>query len=192
MTLFRSPSCLVSLSSHIFIWTCPFYFSMMWRPSATSIYLSVSYKEPGIKSETCGVIWHVAPESKIQLVNCELSPKSLLEFCHYQTFVPNMHVSFNRYHYHRSRFFLWRTINPFIETDLLLLLLVILRSFWKFSSYMIFISASKSFARCRFSPLFVWITSCTRFFLIIYYLFKTFFWIMVSTSTKISFFLNKI
>ena len=28
-----------------------------------------------IKSETSGVMWHVAPESKIQLVNCELSQK---------------------------------------------------------------------------------------------------------------------
>ena len=31
--------------------------------------------EPGIKSETSGVMWHVAPESKIQLINCELSAK---------------------------------------------------------------------------------------------------------------------
>ena len=46
--------------------------------SATSIYLSVSSNEPGMKSETYGVMWHVAPESKIQLVNCELSQKLLL------------------------------------------------------------------------------------------------------------------
>ena len=39
---------------------------------------SVSYNEPGIKFETSGVMWHVAPESKIQLVNCEMSPKSPL------------------------------------------------------------------------------------------------------------------
>ena len=32
-----------------------------------------------MKSETYGVIWHVAPESKIQLVNCELSPYFSLE-----------------------------------------------------------------------------------------------------------------
>ena len=28
-----------------------------------------------MKSETYGVLWHVDPESKTQLVNCELSPK---------------------------------------------------------------------------------------------------------------------
>ena len=30
--------------------------------------------DPGMKSVTSGIIWHVAPESKIKLVNCELSP----------------------------------------------------------------------------------------------------------------------
>ena len=42
--------------------------------SATSMNLSVSSNDPGMKYVTYGVIWHVAPESKIQLVNCELSP----------------------------------------------------------------------------------------------------------------------
>ena len=37
--------------------------------------LFVSYNDPEIKSETSGVMWHVAPETKIHLVNCELSPK---------------------------------------------------------------------------------------------------------------------
>ena len=37
--------------------------------------LSVSSNEPGMKYETYGVMWHVATESKIQLVNYELSPK---------------------------------------------------------------------------------------------------------------------
>ena len=41
-------------------------------------FLFVSSIEPGMKSETSGVIWHVDPESTIQLVNCELSPKFLL------------------------------------------------------------------------------------------------------------------
>ena len=67
------------LLSHIFIHTCHFCFAVTWCPSANSMFLSVFYNEPGIKSETCGVIWHVAHESKIQLVNCELSPKSLIE-----------------------------------------------------------------------------------------------------------------
>ena len=38
------------------------------------MYLSAYYNDPGIKSEISGVIWHVASESKIQLVNFELSP----------------------------------------------------------------------------------------------------------------------
>ena len=48
---------------------------MTWCSSATPMYLSLSYNELGMKSETAGVVWHVALESKIQLVNCELSPK---------------------------------------------------------------------------------------------------------------------
>ena len=63
------------LLSHIFIRTWPFCFAVTWCPYSTSVYLSVSYNESGMKSETSGVMWHVAPESKIQLVNCELSPK---------------------------------------------------------------------------------------------------------------------
>ena len=60
------------LSSQIFIPSYPFCFAVTWCPSATSICLSVSSNEPGIKSETSGVMCHVAPESKIQLVYCEL------------------------------------------------------------------------------------------------------------------------
>ena len=67
------------LLSHIFIWTCNFFFAVMLCLSATLIYLSISYNYPGIKYETCGVIWYIVPESKIQLVNWELSQKSLLE-----------------------------------------------------------------------------------------------------------------
>ena len=37
--------------------------------------LSVSSNKTVVESETSGVMWHVAPESKIQLVNYELSPK---------------------------------------------------------------------------------------------------------------------
>ena len=57
---------------HIFIRNCPFYFSMTWCSSATSIYLSVLYNEPEIKSETYGVIWHITPESKYNwsIANC--------------------------------------------------------------------------------------------------------------------------
>ena len=67
------------LSSHIFIRALTFCFPVTWCPSATSMYLSVCSHGPGMKSETSGVIWHVAPESKIQLVNCELSPYFSLE-----------------------------------------------------------------------------------------------------------------
>ena len=66
------------LLMHIFIRTCPFCFAVTWCPSADSICLSISSNDPGIKSETYGVTWHVALESKIQLVNCELSQKFLL------------------------------------------------------------------------------------------------------------------
>ena len=38
-------------------------------------FFSVSPNEPRIRSETSSVMWHVAPESKIQMVNFELSPK---------------------------------------------------------------------------------------------------------------------
>ena len=44
------------------------------------IYLSVSTNKPGIKSEISGIMWQVAPESKIQLVSCDMSPWFLLGF----------------------------------------------------------------------------------------------------------------
>ena len=44
-----------------------------------NIYLSVSNIETGTKSEISGVMWQVAPEYKIQLVSCKVSPKYLLE-----------------------------------------------------------------------------------------------------------------
>ena len=61
-----------------FICNCTFYFAVTWCTSATSIFLSISSNGHGIKYETCGVIWHVAPESKIQSANYELSLKYLL------------------------------------------------------------------------------------------------------------------
>ena len=61
------------LLSQIFIFNCPF-FAVTWCLSKTPMCLFVYYNEPGIKSETSGVMWLVAPESKIQLVNCKLSP----------------------------------------------------------------------------------------------------------------------
>ena len=63
------------LMPHIFIRNFPFCFSVTSCLSTTSICLSVSSNETVIKSETYGVLWHVDPESKTQLVNCKLSPK---------------------------------------------------------------------------------------------------------------------
>ena len=66
------------LSLHIFIHSCHFCFAVTWCPSTTLICSSVFFYRSEVKSETCGVRWHVALESKIQLVNCELSPTLLL------------------------------------------------------------------------------------------------------------------
>ena len=66
------------LSLHIFIWTYPLCFDVTKFPYETSIYLSLAISEPDTKSEISGVMWQVVPESKIQLVSCELSPKYLL------------------------------------------------------------------------------------------------------------------
>ena len=43
------------------------------------MYLSVSSNAPGMKSETSRVRWPIVPESRIQLVNCKLSPYFSLE-----------------------------------------------------------------------------------------------------------------
>ena len=59
---------------HICIRNDPFCFAVTWCPSGTSMYLSLSSNDPRMKYETYGVMWHVDPESKIQMVNCELSP----------------------------------------------------------------------------------------------------------------------
>ena len=67
-----------TLLSQIYIWTCPVCFAVKKCPLASLIYLSVSTNDPGIKSKIIGVMWQVAPESKIQLFSCELSPKFIL------------------------------------------------------------------------------------------------------------------
>ena len=63
----------VSLSSLIYIWSCPVCFAVTKFPSTTLIYLFVYTNEHGMKSEISGVILQVAPESKTQLVSCKLS-----------------------------------------------------------------------------------------------------------------------
>ena len=72
-TLYNFATNFFPLLLHICICTEPFCFALTWCPSATSINLSISSNDPGMKSVTSVVIWHIAPESKIQLVNCELS-----------------------------------------------------------------------------------------------------------------------
>ena len=64
--------------SRIFIWIYPIYLAAIKCLSAISMYSCDSYIDPGIKSKISGVVWQVAPESKIQLVSLEVSPKSLL------------------------------------------------------------------------------------------------------------------
>ena len=68
-TLCNAPIKLSLLSSNIFIRACPFCFTVTWCLSATSMCIHVSSNKPGIQPQTSGVIWHVAPEYKIQLVN---------------------------------------------------------------------------------------------------------------------------
>ena len=46
------------------------------------MYLSISTGDTRTKFEISGVMWHVTPESEIQLVSCELSPKSRLGIFH--------------------------------------------------------------------------------------------------------------
>ena len=56
-TLYNVVMNVFPLLSHIFIRTWSFCFAVTWCPS-----------------ETSGFMWHIAPKSKIQLVNFELSP----------------------------------------------------------------------------------------------------------------------
>ena len=66
------------LSLRIFILNCPVCFAVIKFLSASLIYLSVSTNYPGKISEIYCVVLQVAPESKIQLVSCDLYPKFLL------------------------------------------------------------------------------------------------------------------
>ena len=78
-TMYNAAVRSLPLSSHIFIWTSSFCFAVTKSPYATSTYLSVYACEPGIKSKFFYVMLQVAPESKTQLISCEMSPKYLLE-----------------------------------------------------------------------------------------------------------------
>ena len=67
-----------TLWSRTFIWTSTVCFTVTKWTYATLVYLCVSTKNLGIKSEISGVIWQVSPESKIQLVSYKMSPYFLL------------------------------------------------------------------------------------------------------------------
>ena len=64
------------MSRFYFYFSC--FFAVKQFFSTNSIYLSISTSEPDMKYEISGGMWQVAPESKIKLAICELSPKSLL------------------------------------------------------------------------------------------------------------------
>ena len=62
------------LWSHIFLFELHLFVSLWKLSSAISIYLPVSTNEPCIHSYISGVMWKVAPDSKFQLVSCDMSP----------------------------------------------------------------------------------------------------------------------
>ena len=55
-TLYNVAVKVYPLSSNICIRTDPFCVAVTWCPSVTSMYLSVSYNDPGMKSFTSGVM----------------------------------------------------------------------------------------------------------------------------------------
>ena len=67
-----------TLLSRFSIWNAcvRFYVTKCWFP--TSINIHVFTNEPGMKYKIYGVMWQVVCESKIKLVSCDMSPKSLL------------------------------------------------------------------------------------------------------------------
>ena len=169
------------LSSHIFIHPWPFCLDVTWCPSATSMYLSVSSNVPGMKSETSGVIWHVAPKSKTQFVNCELSPYftlllySSLDIPAIDAYILWSSLSSPLSHA-RSPFSLKRTC--FRRFRYLF--------FWlgAFCNHVIFRSTSKAFLRRTFRISVRWNIHRASFLLLLSYAFETFFRRMIVTSTK--------
>ena len=61
ITLYNIAMKVFPLSPHIFIWTFPVCFAVTKFPSATSIYLSVSTNDTGIKYEISVGTWQVTP-----------------------------------------------------------------------------------------------------------------------------------
>ena len=172
------------LLSHIFICTCPLWFAMAWCPSANSMCLSVSSNKYGIKYESYGVMWHVAPESKIQLVYWELSPK-----------FPLVHFSLPYIHAIDAYIFLVTviftivacTISFLIKTYLLSLLIILFWWLWKFCNKVIFKSTSKTFMRCTLCTSVIQITSRTRFYFSCLILLKHFSEEWITPPQKVNF-----
>ena len=64
---------------HTFVFVLDLFFRRdMMSVRNFNVFICIFY-DPRMKSETYGVMWHNAPESKIQLVNCELSSYFSLE-----------------------------------------------------------------------------------------------------------------
>ena len=132
------------LSSHIFIHTWPLCFAVMWCSSVTSMYLSISSYEPGMKSETSGVIWHVATKSKS---NWSIAIVTILFTL---TFVIARHSC------HRCVYLLViiifgvvaGTITFFIKTYLILPFFTIFWWLGTFCEHVISRSTAKAFPRC--------------------------------------------
>ena len=145
-----------------------FNLSCLLRRDVMSIgnfnFLSVSFNEHRIQYETYDVIWHVAPEYNIQMVNWELSPKSLLEL-----------LSLSDIRAIDTYTFWSLSLSPFsgsfcdarlsisLKRMLFRHFFVIFRWFRKFINDMVHRYASKIFERCTFSTLFVQITRCAIF-----------------------------
>ena len=115
-TLYNVTIKLSQLFSHLFIYTYHVCFSLTWCSSTTSICLFVSPKKTGMKSETYGVMWHVAPESRNIIGRLQTSTK-----------IPTITFAIIRHTWHWCIyifvivinnvvvFFLWCTITSFTK-----------------------------------------------------------------------------
>ena len=129
--------------------------------SVTSICLSVSSSKPGIKYEFYAIMWHIAPESKIQLVNCELSTKFPLEY----SLLPDI-LAIDAYIFLSLLFsiFLYAQF-PFLFKGTCFLCISL--SFGGFEHFAMMWSSDphlKSFTRRVFYTSVVWMTSRTKCF----------------------------
>ena len=178
--------------SHIFICTCPFCFSMKLCQSAISICVSVSSFNPGIKSGTSGITWHIAPESKIQLFYYGLSPKFLLGNSSLSDIRSiDAHIFWSLLFFPLLHFFLRCTITSFIKTYSLSPFIVFFGWLQKFCNQIIFRSASK-ILWCVISVRLLSESLATRAFSVYFLILLKTIYRMVSTTTKSENFPDKI